>query len=279
MSNKEYQLPVTKLLEYGACSSASEWPNYVQELDFKEEHIPELIRMMTDEGLQSSQLQKSEIWAPVHAWRTLAQLGTETATTTFLEQLEDPLNDWAHAEIPIVLGLIGPAVIPEIQQYLANPSGDLFGRISAVTSLKELQKRHPQEREQCIDIISQQLAQLDENPPDLNGFLISGLCDLKATEKAPEIERAFAAKCVDLSIMGDWDEAQVQLGLKSRKEVPIRRFSKTEVLGPMSDILDSLTEIMDPLDLIQLTQYQKPVQGFGSKSPQKKSKKSKRKKR
>lgn len=279
MSHKEYQLPVTKLLEYGACSSASKWPNYVQELDFKEEHIPELIRMVTDEEFQSSQAPKSEIWAPVHAWRTLGQLGAETATTTFLEQLEDPLNDWAHAEIPIVLGLIGPTAIPEIQQYLADSSRNLFGRISAVTSLRKLQTHHPQARERCIDILSNQLAQLEANPRDLNGFIISGLCDCKATEKAHEIEQAFTAKCVDLSIMGDWEEAQVQLGLKSRKEVPIRRFSETEVLGPMSDVLDSLTEIMDPLDLIKLTQYQKPVQGFGSKSPQSKSKKSKRKKR
>jgi hypothetical protein len=31
-------------------------------------------------------------------------------------------------------------------------------------------------------------------------------------EAAPLIERAFAAKRIDLSVMGDWEDAQVELG-------------------------------------------------------------------
>lgn len=280
MANKEYQTPVAKLLTYGEIDSASKWPDYVQQLALKEDHIPELIRMVGDDTLTQANTQSLAIWAPIHAWRALGQLRAEAATVTFLEQLEDPLNDWAHDELPTVMGLIGPSTIPKIQQYLADQTRDTFGRISAVTSLKELQTHHPQAKDHCIDVLTQQLAQFEVNPPDLNGFLVSGLCDAKAKDKAPEIERAFAAHRVDLSIMGDWDEAQVKLGLKSRKEVPLRRFSTTEVLGPLSDVMDSLSEVLDPASFQRLLQLQNPhPQGFGSKSPQKKSKKAKKKKR
>lgn len=49
--------------------------------------------------------------------------------------------------------------------------------------------------------------------PGLNGFIISDLVDLQAVQAAPIIKRAFAAECVDLSVMGDWEDVQIKLGL------------------------------------------------------------------
>ncbi len=37
---------------------------------------------------------------------------------------------------------------------------------------------------------------------------------------ASVIEQAFYANCVDEAFIGDWDEVQVRLGLKSRDQVP-----------------------------------------------------------
>lgn len=39
-------------------------------------------------------------------------------------------------------------------------------------------------------------------------------------ESASIIERAFAADCVDESIPGDWEDVQVELGLKPFREKP-----------------------------------------------------------
>jgi hypothetical protein len=54
----------------------------------------------------------------------------------------------------------------------------------------------------------------------MNGFLVSYLLNLQAREAAPLIERAFAADSVDITIVGDWEDAQVELGLKARRETP-----------------------------------------------------------
>jgi hypothetical protein len=53
------------------------------------------------------------------------------------------------------------------------------------------------------------------------------LCDLKAVESAFVIEGAFAADGVDLSILGDWEEAQILLGLLEKRVTPKPNFVDT----------------------------------------------------
>src|SRR5207302_4241309 len=69
----------------------------------------------------------------------------------------------------------------------------------------------------------EQLERFAENEPEVNGFLVLGLVELHATEAASLIERAFAARRVDLTIMGDWVDAQVELGLLPAEEAEQRR--------------------------------------------------------
>jgi hypothetical protein len=50
----------------------------------------------------------------------------------------------------------------------------------------------------CIALLIKQLEQFTGNEPGINAFLIVALVELQATEAAPLMERAFAARCVDL---------------------------------------------------------------------------------
>jgi hypothetical protein len=43
------------------------------------DQVPELIRMALDEDLHWADTESAEVWAPLHAWRTLAQLRAEAA--------------------------------------------------------------------------------------------------------------------------------------------------------------------------------------------------------
>ena len=90
-----YSSPVDKLLTYGDCRDFREWPDYL-ELGLTQEHIPELIRMGTDEELNWADSDSLEVWAPVHAWRALGQLQAEEAIEPLMNlfhELED--SDWA----------------------------------------------------------------------------------------------------------------------------------------------------------------------------------------
>lgn len=269
MAINDYHPPISKLLTYGECklSSPKSWANYIQELDLTAEHIPELIRMATDRDFDLEDSDGTECWTPVHAWRALGLLEAEAAMKPLLKLLEDPDHEWAQEEVPKVMSLIGPSALPAVQDYISKSSRCLSGRLSAINYFRELQKRYPDERERCIEALAKLLANYKKNDPGINGFLILGLCDLKAVDQAPDIKKAFDARRVDLMVMGDWDDVQVELGLKTRKEVSQKR-TRPEALGVFSQ---------EVLPSFEQSPQRPSSQGFGQASS--KGKKNKKKKR
>jgi len=177
-----YLPPVVSLLTYGNCHSYQDWPDYVTELGLGAEQIPELIRMATDRELNCANSNCAEVWAPVHAWRTLGQLRAETAIEpllTLFDRLDD--GDWIGSEMPQVYQLIGPVSIPTLSNYLADPSHQIFSRITAIDCLGQIGIQYPQVRSECINIIMRQLEFYAENQPLLNTCLVNALNELKAT--------------------------------------------------------------------------------------------------
>lgn len=177
--------------------------------------------MSTDDDLLWADSESLEVWAPIHAWRALGQLRAETAIEPLLT-LFDALDaeDWILEEMPEVYALIGPAAIPALTTYLADESHLLFSRVAASNCLKEIGASHLEARAECVAAITGQLDRFTENDPTLNACLIADLLESRAVESMPVMERAFAAGRVDLSVMGDWEDAQIELGLKSKRDTP-----------------------------------------------------------
>jgi hypothetical protein len=215
-----YSPPVSELLTFGDCRDLRGWPNYL-DLGLKSEHVPELIEMATDKELNWADSESLEVWAPVHAWRALGQLRAVSAIEPLLHlfhELEE--IDWACDELPQVYGMIGREAIPALARYLDNASHGLWPRVTAAFSLERIAAGDPSARGECVTLLSRQLERFAENDPSLNGLLITYLLDLRAVEAAPLMERAFAADRVDISIRGDWEDVQVELGLKAVRETP-----------------------------------------------------------
>ena len=220
-----YTPPVEQLLTYGEgrVYSPENWPNYL-ELGLGPEQIPDLIRMATDDALNWADSDSLEVWAPIHAWRALGQLRAEAAVEpllTLFESLDD--SDWVTEELPEVFAMIGPAALPALAAYIADVSHDVEARFSAIPSVEKIGTRWPEARSASVALLMEQLERFAENEPEINGFLVLGLVELHATEAASLVERAFAARRVDLTIMGDWVDAQVELGLLSAEEAGQRR--------------------------------------------------------
>jgi len=222
MNPEKYSPPVDRLLSLGEPSSEDNW---VEHLDygFEPEHIPELIKMVTDDDLFGAPSENSEAWAPVHAWRALAELQAEAAIEPLLSilcriDLHD--DEWINEELPVVFSMIGPAAVPGLQKYLADPSREESAKIAAVVSLQETAKKYPEARDACAAALMAQLEQHPHNTEGLNGFLILALAEMRAAEALPLIEQSFAENHVDESVMGDWEDVQIEFGLKEKRETP-----------------------------------------------------------
>lgn len=122
-------------------------------------------------------------------------------------------DDWLREELPEVYRMIGPVAIPALARYLADDAHELFTRVTAAKALERIAEAHPEARDACVAALALQLEQFADNEPEINGFLVSYLVDLKAVEAAPLMQRAFEAGKVDLLILGDWDDVRVELGL------------------------------------------------------------------
>ncbi len=234
MTIAPYVFPLDKLLTLGdARPTMSRWPDYRQ-YGLAPEHIPDLIRMATDEGLNLADSASQEVWAPMHAWRALGQFHAESAAEPLLSLLhwiDDNHDDMIREEVPDVLGMIGPAAIPAAAEYLANASHGRWARVAAASSLKEIGERHPDTRAECVAVLARQLEHFADQDETLNADLVGTLLDLKAVESASVRERAFAAGCVELAVAGDWEEVQVELGLLAKRKTPSPNFV-ADSLGP-----------------------------------------------
>ena len=218
-----YALPVDQLLTYGELRifSGDKWPDYLA-LGIGPEHIPDLIRMATDEELHWADEDSLEVWAPIHAWRTLGQLRAEAAIEPLFSLfIELDGNDWVTEELPEVFGMIGPAALPMLKVAISDTAAHELIRIYAIVSVEKIGIHWPEARSACIAFLMEQLALFAVNTPGVNGFLVTSLVELQVIEAAPLIEQAFAATCVDLVVIGDWEDVQVALGLKSAQEAAL----------------------------------------------------------
>jgi hypothetical protein len=205
------------------------------------EHVPDLIRMALDEELYWSEVENEAVWAPIHAWRALAQLHAEEAAqplTRLLYRIDEYDDDWVGEEIPRVFGHIGPAAIPVLADYLADDAHGLWARVAAAQGLQEIGERHPEARSAAINALTETLERFMDHDRTLNAFLISYLVDLDAVEAAPLMERAFEAEQVDLAVMGDWEDVQMELGLLDERETP----PPHSVLGDLSGLWGEVWE-------------------------------------
>jgi len=270
-----YSPPVDRLLNYGDCLKMREWPNYL-ELGLTTEHVPELVRMATDDDLHFADTNSLEVWAPVHAWRALGQLRAEAAIEPLVALLaridENEDDDWTPGELPRVFAEIGPTAIPELAAFLADEQRGVYGRTAAANGLQHIAEQHPAARDEVVAILMRQLEQFDDQEENFNAFLISSLADLKATEALPLIERAFAAKTVEESIVGDWEDIQIEFGLKAERETPRPNFF-LENFPSEEEFLEVVTDEIKRLSLLDRKDAKK------EKAKRKQAKKARKKNR
>ncbi|HEY0153508.1 MAG TPA: hypothetical protein VGB92_15985 [Longimicrobium sp.] len=216
-----YTAPVDQLLSLGSPGEIWDpWADYLA-LGLTDEHVPELIRMATDPALNESE-GLVEVWAPLHAWRALGQLRAEAAAQPLVDLLATVDDDWVQDDLPQALGMIGGAAIAGLRELLANDAADLTPRISAMAALSAVARDHPELRDQAVGVLTAQLALWPDQDPDLNASLISALAKLQAVEAAPVMEAAFTGCAVTEYICGDWEDAQVRLGLLAERITPLR---------------------------------------------------------
>jgi hypothetical protein len=221
MTSLDYAPPLDRLLTYGDCNKMGRqaYPNYVAELGLTSEHVPDLIRMVTELFFIDLDEDRLEVWAPVHAWRSLGQLKAIEAFEPLLALLDQvPEDDYLSAELPKVLAAMGLPVLPLLTAHLQQTTHDHWTRIAIASAIKELAIAEPDHQDDCLAVITQQLEQYAHNSEELNASLIDTLAHFKVIDALPLIEKAFQAGIVDEDWCGTWARVQVEMGVRKESE-------------------------------------------------------------
>lgn len=212
MSKKNYSRPVARLLTLGSAQTGStktfhKWRDY-HALGLTDEHIPELIELATDSKLNWAEQGSREVWAPLHAWRALAQLHATEAIQPLVNQI-DALqdDDWFREDLPAVMELLGPAALPALNTYLNTYKHGVnhMGYLSVVDSIQRIGHRYIEVRSRCSAMLLSRLMDYATNDEGFNGSLVHALLDLRAREALPLIAAAFKAHCID-EFLVDWED-------------------------------------------------------------------------
>lgn len=221
----DFSEPVQELFLLGEdVARGREWPDYLA-FGITSEHIPELLRIVRH--IQSfwydDEYDDDQGYTPIHAWRALGQLKAKKAINTLvylIHENEEYNSDWIGEEIPVVMGMIGPQSIPALKAYLNTPEKEFWAAVTVAHSLEKIGNQHPESRDDCVAALQHTLEDFLENDETLNAFLISYLTDLKAVEAVPLVERAFESGNIDISVMGDFEDFQIELGLLEERLTP-----------------------------------------------------------
>ena len=215
----DYAPPVDGLLAFGdARKMRGAWSDYVEQFGLTEDHVPELCRMITDAALweinEDEDLNKPEIWGPVHAWRAIGQLKAEAAVEALIEAMRlGQGDDWTSSEMPRVLTMIGPVILPKLAEVLAQQGHEDREALLTAESILSIAEEYPDARQTCIQIATVQLEHYAQNHAIINAVMISILTKLKAKKTLKLIKRAFDSENVDEMWMGGWEDVQVEFGL------------------------------------------------------------------
>lgn len=231
MIEHTYTEPVSKLLKLGNPDTQG-WRDYLK-MGFTREDIPELIRLVEDKELRwmespadlsEEDEEITEWYGQIHAWRALAQLKAEEAIPALLnilQEIDEYGDDWYGEESFEVFPMIGPAAIGPLAEYLADIKHGTWARVAAGASLEKMVKEHPETKAECVAAIITSLRNYKDNDESLNGFLISDLEQMSAArEHLDLIEEAFNSGNVDESIVGDFEDIQIKLGLRKKRSKP-----------------------------------------------------------
>ena len=243
---------VSAFLERGCPEPDDQWID--QPPECLPEDIPDLLRMMSDHDLLFS-YEENEWAAPQYAWRELGKMRASAMIQPLLELLampwqEQDMEGWDEVrgvEFPDVFALIGEPAIAPLEEVLSDKEQDLPVRAVASNAIMTIGFAHPEFREQGCKILTRALKEFLENSRILNGQIIGCLVDLRAGGSIDIIRSAFEADAVDLTMCGDLEDVEIELGLRTERSTPRPNYMELEY----PEQAHQMTHLMELMDLLE----------------------------
>lgn len=213
--NHTYELPVSRLLWIG--QPERRWRSY-RGMGLTETDIPELFRLLRDQS--SEDWHPPESWAPVHAWRALAEFQAPELIPDILNLLDEgdglDIDDVLLDDMFEIASRVGPAALPFFKAHVKDTSKDALNRWTACSAAAAIARRYPATRAQVIALLESILKSAKDNFVILNTGAMTELVDLGSRESIDLIRHVMKARFADEGFRGPIERIEFDLGFRDR---------------------------------------------------------------
>ncbi|MFV9505416.1 MAG: hypothetical protein AB4911_12740 [Oscillochloridaceae bacterium umkhey_bin13] len=224
-SSADYQAPVAELLTVGDARVIT-IETHVAALDLKQEHVPELVRMVLDPTLNNAPSDSLEVWAPIHALHALKLFDASAHVSELMPLLERWDDDWFSEDLPKLFGQIGQPAVAPLQAYLADPAHNEWALALVTSALAAIGQNHPAMRDEVVTILSAVLRDAEQYEEIPCTYAMDGLVELDAVESLPLIRHAFELDKIDTIVRGSWGDILDQFGVDPDPADPLIALSQ-----------------------------------------------------
>src|SRR5205085_2065395 len=126
---------------------------------------PDLLHIVLDTPWEGRDWDNEpDAWAPIHAWRAIAQLRSQRAVQPLLELIDRSTNnEWVWSEIPYVYAALGPLAIPALSKYITENGQKFATAYTAISALSQIGQYYPDARPLITVFLQDRLSKAQEN--------------------------------------------------------------------------------------------------------------------
>jgi hypothetical protein len=199
-----YDYPVRALLDWGWDLDGQRIADNARNVAKWRRAVPDLVRMVLDEGLLNGWPGEPSSWAPYHALHMLGHVRAHEAGGQLLA-LFDLENDWLSDRLAVVWGHMGPQAEPPLWDYVGGSQHVPEKRAVVLLGLAFIAENHRKRRARIVDRLARLLQDASVDDATANAYIVHVLDRLQAVEAADVISEAFEHGKVDESIVAPYD--------------------------------------------------------------------------
>ena len=198
----------------------------LEKLDYtkyvSEDDIAELSKMALDGELHDCEVEPK--WCtPYHALNALIQFKSIEPLGEILNMLADNSdNDFLNETVIYYIRSLEDASFKDVEEALLNKSFSSDSKMTILNGLSDIAKKREDLHKQIVDMV-RKTVDTQELCSGSNGFVIMVLVDAGGVENIEKIREIFKTKDVDNFVMGDLEEIEIRLGLRSDRTTALAK--------------------------------------------------------
>lgn len=216
--------------------SYRDWEDYLHH-GFSDADIPALLELLSDKQLHNSP-DVNQLSVPFYAWRILGQLKSVEAIDPLIAfTIEHQDNGFVSSEVAMALGMIGKPAMAQVAEMLLDDTEAEDQKKTAAETLAAIADEYPELREEVINHFRKYLQSPNPDYRSHNGLIVSHLIDIEAVELIDEIRALYEKDYAELSIAGDLEDVEIELGVRDERSTPRPKYGLAGMEG-FSELFD-----------------------------------------